>query len=123
MMLKGENMLSDKELDKLFYKKSSGIHGEGLFARNQLNKGDYMGEYNGPEVIDNGSHVLWIEDDDAEQWVEENGSKWIGRNGQNLLRYLNHSKKPHAEFTGFKLYALRNISADEEITIDYGEEP
>jgi len=43
--------------------------------------------------------------------------------GKNLLRYLNHSSKPHAEFIGFELFAIRDINLDEEITIDYGEAP
>ncbi|HEB82782.1 MAG TPA: SET domain-containing protein [Gammaproteobacteria bacterium] len=107
-------MLTDEELEQLYYADESGIHGTGLYARKRIRKGSYMGEYDGPEVTDNGSHVLWVEEDDGE---------WIGRDGQNLLRYLNHSKKPQAEFVGFKLYAMRDIEPDEEITIDYGEEP
>jgi uncharacterized protein len=107
-------MLSDDQLAELYYRKKSEIHGYGLFARKKINKGDYMGEYDGPTVRKNGMHVLWVEDD---------GDEWIGRDGKNLLRYLNHSQKPQAEFVGFKLYALRDIGADEEITIDYGEEP
>lgn len=73
-----------------------------------------MGEYDGPIVIENASHVLWVEKYD---------DVWIGRDGKNLLRYLNHSAEPHAEFIEFELYALRDINPDEEITIDYGEEP
>ena len=107
-------MLSDEELLQLFYKKESGIHGEGLFSRTKINQGDYMGEYDGPEVTENSSHVLWTEDQNE---------VWIGRDGKNLLRYLNHSVQPHAEFVGFELYAICDISPDEEITIDYGEEP
>ena len=109
-------MLTDEELLELFYAKDSGIHGTGLFSRKEIKKGDYLGEYDGPEVTDNGSHVLWIEDDCPEE-------QWIGRDGKNLLRYLNHSVKPHAEFIGFELFALCDIPADVEITIDYGEEP
>jgi SET domain-containing protein len=107
-------MLTDEELRQLFYAKESAIHGTGLYARRKIRKGDYMGEYDGPEVIDNGSHVLWVEDE---------GDDWIGRDGKNLLRYLNHSVKPLAEFIEFELYAVCNINPDEEITIDYGEEP
>jgi len=107
-------MLTDEELEKLYYAKESQIHGTGLYAREKIGKGSYMGEYDGPEVTENGSHVLWVEEEDGE---------WIGRDGQNLLRYLNHSKKPHAEFIGFELYATCDIQPDEEITIDYGEEP
>lgn len=72
-----------------------------------------MGEYDGPDVDENGSHVLWVED----------GDEWFARDGKNLLRYLNHSANPHAEFRGFELYAIRDIEPDEEITIDYGEHP
>lgn len=108
-------MLSDEELHRRYYKKTSTIHGEGLFARTIITKGEYMGEYDGPDVVENGSHVLWVED-------EEDG-QWYARDGQNLLRYLNHSSEPHAEFIGFELYAIRDIEPDEEITIDYGEHP
>ena len=107
-------MLSDEELHQLFYIKESEIHGTGLFARDRIKEGEYMGEYDGPVVSENGSHVLWVEKYD---------DVWVGRDGKNLLRYLNHSKKPHAEFVGFELYAICDIDADEEITIDYGEEP
>ena len=105
-------MLSDEVLHQMFYVKESGIHGKGLFARIKISKGDYMGEYDGPTV--NGMHVLW---------VEETEDTWIGRDGKNLLRYLNHSTDPHAEFDGFRLFAARDIHPDEEITINYGEEP
>jgi SET domain-containing protein len=107
-------MLSDEQLDQLYYIKDSGIHGFGLFARSKFKQGDYMGEYDGPEVSENGSHVLW---------VEEGEEVWLARDGKNLLRYLNHSSKPHAEFIGFELFAIRDIDLDEEITIDYGEAP
>lgn len=107
-------MLSDEQLDQLYYIKDSGIHGFGLFARSKFKQGDYMGEYDGPDVSENGSHVLW---------VEEGEEVWLARDGKNLLRYLNHSSKPHAEFIGFELFAIRDINLDEEITIDYGEAP
>ena len=114
-------MLEDEELEVLYYVDDSGIHGKGLYARISIKKGQYMGSYNGPEgpeygcnAIDNGSHVLWVEEEDG---------KWIGRNGKNILRYLNHHKNPHAEFNGFDLYAVKDIKEGEELTIDYGEEP
>ncbi|MDH5710085.1 MAG: SET domain-containing protein [Gammaproteobacteria bacterium] len=114
-------MLEDSELETLYYVDDSGIHGKGLYARVPIRKGEYMGTYNGPEgyeegdeVLENGSHVLWAEQDNGE---------WVGRDGQNILRYLNHSPVPHAEFEGFDLYAVRNIEQGEELTIDYGEEP
>lgn len=107
-------MLADEELEALYYVDDSGIHGKGLYARVSIKKGEYMGTYDGPEGTENGSHVLWVEEDNGE---------WIGRNGQNILRYLNHHHQPHAEFNGFDLYAIRDIKQGEELTIDYGEEP
>lgn len=107
-------MLSDEQLQQLFYRKESEIHGDGLFSREKFKQGDYMGEYDGPIVNDNGAHVLWVEKYD---------DVWVGRDGKNLLRYINHSQDPHAEFIGFELFAVRDIYPHDEITIDYGEEP
>ncbi len=104
----------DKNEAKLFYVEDSEIHGKGLFARKDIKKGTYLGEYMGPETTDNGMHVLWTED--------ENGG-WIGRDGKNALRYLNHNTKPCAEFDDYELYAVKTIKQYQEITIDYGEEP
>lgn len=103
--------LSEQEL---FYVTDSPIHGKGLFARCQILAGTYIGTYQGPETLENGMHVLWVESDDGE---------WIGRDGKNHLRYLNHSNQPCAEFDGFDLFAACDIVADQEITIDYGEDP
>ena len=77
------HILSDVELQQLFYTKESSIHGMGLFARSNFKRGDYMGEYDGPAALQDGMHVLWI---------EQFENVWMGRDGQNILRYLNHSK-------------------------------
>lgn len=104
------------KLSDLFYVAESAIHGKGLFAKCTIKKGDYMGTYKGPECYDletGGPHVLWVE---SEEGV------WVGRDGRNILRYMNHHTRPCAEFEGFDLFALRNINKDSEITIHYGEE-
>ena len=104
-------------LEDFFYVEDSNIHGLGLFAKAEIEKGDYLGEYDGPHIEhedDNDSHVLWAEMEDG---------RWIGRDGQNILRYLNHSTNPCCEFEGFELYAIRDIAPGEELTIDYGEDP
>jgi SET domain-containing protein len=106
-------MSKTHDLDHFFYVAESEIHGKGLFARRKIRKGTYLGEYDGPETGENGMHVLWAEMDDGE---------WIGRDGQNLLRYINHSEKPCAEFAGFELFATCSIDVDQEITIHYGDE-
>ena len=97
---------------RLTYVMDSGIHGKGLFAKEDIKSNTYLGEYEGPEAKRNGSHVLWVFDDD----------KVVGRSGRNKLRYLNHCSECSAEFDGFELYSACDIKAGEEITINYGED-
>jgi hypothetical protein len=100
----------NRRTNRLVRVAASPIHGWGLFARERLEAGLYIGTYLGPDAQRNGSHVLWV----------EAGNGWVGRRGFNRLRYLNHSARPNAEFDGFDLYARRAIAPGEEITIDYG---
>jgi SET domain-containing protein len=98
-------------LARRVYRASSPIHGQGCFARVAFAPGDYLGTYAGPEVTEDGTYVLWVYDADS--------NALIGRDGRNLLRWLNHADDPNAEFDGFDLYARRPIAPDEEITVDY----
>ena len=102
----------------------SAIHGEGLFAARLIPAGTHLGRYEGPLVLDDGAeahrgsqanwdHVLWVWDD------EDN---LVGIDGQNELRYVNHSTAPNVEFQGADLYALRDIAAGEELTHHYGDD-
>ena len=107
--------MSAVKLSELFYVDDSTIHGRGLFARRDIQKGDYLGTYKGPVCYEEegaGPHVLWVESE----------AGWIGRDGRNILRYLNHHEEPCAEFEGFDLYALMDIGSGSEITIHYGDE-
>lgn len=90
----------------------SPIHGRGLFASGEIAAGSYVGFYQGRETREDGMHVLWVEQDDGE---------WLGYDGTNELRFLNHSRQPNCELDGQELYAARDIQAGEELTIDYGE--
>lgn len=98
----------------------SGIHGRGLFASVDIPSGTQIGHYDGPKTLDNGTHVLWVEAEPDTD--EETVDGWIGYDGTNELRFLNHSRRPNGEMDGQELYACRDIRAGEEITIDYGEE-
>ena len=91
----------------------SPIHGRGLFATEAIPAGSYIGRYEGRRTDQNDTRVLWVEGDSTDEWV--------GYDGTNVLRFLNHSKQPNAELDGQELYACQDIAAGEEITIDYGE--
>ncbi len=91
----------------------SEIHGRGLFAARRLRRGSFIGTFVGKRTQEDGTHVLWVED--------EEGSRY-GIRGETALRYLNHSSNPNSEFSGADLYALRNIQPGAEVTFHYGEE-
>jgi len=93
----------------------SNVHGRGLFARQDIPANTWIGHYDGPSTHENGMHVLWVD----EGQVDEN---WIGYDGNNELRFMNHASSPNGEMDSLDLYALHDIAAGEEITIDYGEE-
>ncbi|GJL80653.1 MAG: hypothetical protein DHS20C01_02870 [marine bacterium B5-7] len=109
-----KRLTSNNQLCKHLYVDESRLHGYGLFARRKLKRGEYIGTYDGPKTKRNDIHVLWVEDKPG---------KWCGRDGTNLLRYLNHSHKPNCEFDGFDLYTLCKIKETEELVFDYGEDP
>ena len=96
----------------------SPVHGRGLFARYDIPAGTWIGHYDGPQTLENGVHVLWVESED----VGNEQDDWIGYDGNNELRFLNHATRPNGEMDGLDLYAVSDIGAGEEITIDYGEE-
>ena len=100
-----------KRLGDIVYRAPSKIHGNGLFAKVGIGKGEYIGTYQGPTAKRDGTYVLW---------VFEEGLEPVGRSGRNLLRYLNHQDAGNAEFDGFDLYATADIEPHEEITFDYG---
>jgi len=98
----------------LCFVNGSAIHGRGLFARDDIPAGSWIGHYESVETQENGMHVLWVEGNEE--------GDWIGYDGTNELRFLNHESQPNGEMDGLDLYALRDIRANEEITFDYGEE-
>ncbi len=101
------------ELSQHVLVRKSRIHSKGVFASRFLPRGSVVGEYDGPVRKRNGRYVLW---------VEQRCGCWIGIDGRNELRYLNHSLTPNAEFRGTLLVAMRDIHPGEEITFHYGDE-
>lgn len=105
----------DRQLKAVVYAATSVIHGTGLFAVRNIDSGEYIGTFAGPEARKDGVYVLWVYESDNEDCL-------VGRRGRNLLRYVNHASPCNAEFDGFDLYARCAIPCDVEITIDYGGE-
>ena len=108
--------MSDYDSNRLCFVADSPVHGRGLFARCDIPAHTWIGHYDSEETQENGMHVLWVE---AGSGCEE---EWIGHDGNNELRFLNHARPPNAEMDGLDLSASRLIRAGEEITIDYGDE-
>lgn len=108
--------MQDYDKNPLCFVADSPIHGRGLFARCDIAPGTWIGHYDGPNTQENGMYVLWVE---AEAGCDD---EWIGYDGTNELRFMNHAAEPNGEMYGLDLYACRHIQAGEEITIDYGEE-
>lgn len=92
---------------------ASPIHGQGLFAACDLRAGERIGRYEGVRTDEDGTYVLWVEDDVP--------GGWTGWDGRNELRFLNHARPANAEMDGRDCYAAVDIAEGEEITIDYGE--
>jgi hypothetical protein len=98
----------------LAYVDDSPIHGKGLFARTDIPADTHVGTYEGPSTQNDGTHVLWVWNDETEAWE--------GINGKNEMRFLNHSSDPNADWWGDELYSIRPIARGEEITFHYGED-
>jgi hypothetical protein len=105
-------MMKNLVVNPLVRVDESPIHGSGLFAVSDLEKGQPIGVYEGPVVKQDGTYVLWVEDSP--------GGEWTGYEGYNEMRYMNHADQPNAEMDGLDCYALTHIPAGTEITIDYG---
>jgi len=108
--------INNNDLTTWVYNADSKIHGTGAFANKKIKEGEYIGTYHGPKTQQNDTYVLWIYDLDDEESAQ-------GIDGQNLLRYLNHSTQPNCEFNELDLYALQDIEKGQELTFDYGEDP
>ncbi len=103
-------------MKKIKYSAST-IHGQGIFADEEIRKGDRIQYINGRKM----RRVTKSKKDSKEigHWIGIGRSTWINTDGT-PFRYINHSCNPNAAIMGIKtLVALKDISPDEEITIDY----
>jgi SET domain-containing protein len=96
--------------------------GFGLFAEEQIKKGDYIIDYVG-EIIPNAK----CENHPGKYLFEVDDHFTIdGAARENIARYINHSCKPNSEVEiekgEIKIYAIKDIAKGEEINYDYGKE-
>ena len=93
-----------------YYVAQSSIHGKGVFASRQINEGEILGVLSTTPAKRNGSHVLWITEDNKVRVHCD-------------LRYVNHSESPNAcYYDTLEVVALCDINKGEEITHDYSGE-
>jgi hypothetical protein len=124
------NPLTEEEIEKLVeeatfknVKAKRGIAGLGLFAEEDIKKGERIIEYIGNTLL--GQEAI---DAPANMYLfEVSRNKTIdGSPRWNKARYINHSCDGNAESETRKgrvfIQAIKNIKKGEEITYDYGEE-
>ncbi|MGI9331864.1 MAG: SET domain-containing protein [Gammaproteobacteria bacterium] len=105
--------MKEKELSPKIEVKASRVHGHGVFTREALRRGEWIGRFHGKLTQRDGAHVLWVPRADG---------TYYGIRCTNELRYLNHARPSNCEFVEDDLYAARSIRAGEEIFLDYGED-
>jgi SET domain-containing protein len=89
------------------YVSNSQIHGNGLFAGENISKNTIIGWLNTVACQKDGSHVLWVD--------EKNGYEVLCD-----LKYINHSDNPNAcYYDDLSVMAIHDIKAGEEITHNY----
>ncbi len=100
---------------KITYKKS-GIHGLGIFASQDIKKGEVVCIIKGPRMFKVNRNLK-----DAlshPDWVGFKKNYWV--DPVPPYKYLNHSCKPNTAVKGQKtLIALTNIPKNTEVTVDY----
>ena len=96
--------------------------GFGLFAQEDIPKGEFVIEYFGREISNEEQYTS-----KSKYLFEINSKKTIdGTIRQNIARYINHSCRPNCEVEIKKgkilIFSKRKIKANEELAYDYGKE-
>lgn len=97
--------------------KQSNIHGKGIFAREEIRKGEVV------FLLEGKLHRGHEYDDEepnlkaAQSWIQLDIDIWLE---SPRARYLNHSCNPNVAIVEQKTIALRNIEREEEVFYDYG---
>ena len=106
---------------KYTYISKSIIHGNGLFASENLPKDIVLG------VLD-GQYIKWDlhkEYDFTLEWNAITKDTLLVRPYRTKYSFINHSRTPNLEiqYNPLSIKTLRNILKNEELTLDYRKEP
>lgn len=118
-------MNREKEfLENLLYVNESEIHGAGLFTSVRISKGQKI-------MVIKGESISGDECERREEYgnvyIFWNGETYIDTAMTDKIKFINHNCKFNCDVIdrddeSLYLAAARNISPDEELTIDYGYE-
>lgn len=102
----------------------SPVHGKGLFINQDLKDGDLITHITG-ELIDENECVRRENEEENVYIFFKDDNEYIDVANNQLLRYLNHSCDYNCdidedEHGNLILYAVSDIPAGSELTIDYG---
>lgn len=99
------------------YIKKSRIIGNGLYTDKAIKKGERVGVIHGPVVIVHKFAGKLVEQ--SLNWIGIGRYSWVNTK-DSPFKYINHSCDPNTYIVGRRIVvALRNISAGEEVTMDY----
>lgn len=103
-------------MDKLSIKKSK-IHGNGIFAEKTIKKGEAAFRFS--NRIFKNKHRDGCHCKICKRCIQISELGWLYPGKKSYGWYLNHSCSPSCGIKGRDIVALKNISSNEEITIDY----
>ncbi len=116
--------MKDKKIGiyKVKVKRAHKGAGLGLFAEQDIPKGEFIIEYFGREISADEHYTS-----KSKYLFEINSKKTIdGAIRENIARYINHSCRPNCEVEIKKgrvcVFSKKNIKAGEELAYDYGKE-
>ena len=123
-------------MDKLWFKKNSGVHGSGLFASQNIKKGSKVIEYVGDKVTKKeGDRRADIQINKAKK-NKNNGMVYVfelnkrydidGSVKSNHARLINHSCNPNCEVeidnNEIWIWTIKKIKKNDELSYNYGYE-
>ncbi|SIT43967.1 Nuclear protein SET (fragment) [Paraburkholderia piptadeniae] len=121
-------MLPDKSPASRFIVQPSSVHGQGVFANQNIVRAELISEYKGARVswqdVLQGASSYGKTPGHTFLFDTGDGTVIDGASGGSTVRWMNHSCEPNCKAYisdgRVFIYTLRDIKRSEELTIDYG---